>query len=457
MKQKWFFSILCLLFAVLLLLGCAAPPPSQSTVSSNTPNETPLAKTSRFTDVSSDDWFYNHVLWAVDAGYFSGTSPTTFQPNEPMNRAMFVTVLANGESISPKLYQNTRYSDVEPDSWYAAPVEWATTWGLANGTGTGEFSFEPLSLETFSPTAPITRQDGAVILYNYLRKLGVEPTLQEGAAGQFSDAGEIASYAQTPLDWAVASGVMKGDQGKLRPQGTLTRAETAALLQNFVSVLPEGAALPECPVKPVPDSAYEIHQQVYTYQIPQIELEGVDTQEVNQAINGTYFDTLNWIQKNYTSGLGPICWEIGYYTSISDEVLSIVTYSRTNELESISFKVFNVDMTTGQQLDSATLLERAGYTREQYQQASRSALEKAFDKYVSFWGNSVGGNPDPDGTLRNWTLNPENYPSDLSTRIDYNLENSQLHLDSSGRLWFIGCVFHADGPQKRYVALPLEF
>lgn len=457
MKRKWFFSILCLLFAVLLLLGCTTPPSSQSTVSSSSPGETPPVKSSRFTDVSPDDWFYSSVMWAVDSGYFSGTSSTTFHPGEPMNRAMFVTVLANGESISPKLYQNTRFSDVEPDSWYAAPVEWAATWGLATGTGTGEFSFEPLSLETFSSTAPINRQDGAVILYNYLRKLGVDCTFQKGAVDQFSDAGEIASYAEKALDWAVTSGVMKGDQGKLRPQGTLTRAETAALFQNFASTLPEGAALPQCPVKPVPDSAYEIQQQAYTYQVPQIELEGVDTQAVNEAINGTYFDTLNWIQKNFTSGIAPVCWEIGYYTSISDEVLSIVTYSRTNELDSISFQVFNVDMTTGQQLDSAALLERAGYTPEQYQQAARNALEKAFDKYVSFWETSVGGDPDPDGTLRNWTLDPESASSDLSTPIDYNLENSQLHLDSSGRLWFIGCVFHAAGSQRRYVALPLEF
>lgn len=35
------------------------------------------------------------------------------------------------------------------------------------------------------------------------------------------------------MQWAVGSGLMNGDNGALRPQGTATRAEVAAMLMRF--------------------------------------------------------------------------------------------------------------------------------------------------------------------------------------------------------------------------------
>ena len=46
-----------------------------------------------FSDVKTTDWFYDSVAFAVQKGLFSGTSDTTFSTNEPMTRAMLVTVL----------------------------------------------------------------------------------------------------------------------------------------------------------------------------------------------------------------------------------------------------------------------------------------------------------------------------------------------------------------------------
>ena len=61
---------------------------------------------------------------------FSGTSSTTFSPEEPMTRGMFVTVLGNKAKIDPKDYFTSSFSDVKAGIWYAPQVEWAVQNGL---------------------------------------------------------------------------------------------------------------------------------------------------------------------------------------------------------------------------------------------------------------------------------------------------------------------------------------
>ena len=458
MKKKTFATTLCVLLSVLLLFGCAAAPvSSREPAVQSLPEKDPLSVSQEqdpFTDVSPSDWFYDHVMWTVDAGYFSGTTDTTFEPHSPMSRAMLVTVLANREGIAPNLYQDCRFSDVESGAWYAQPVEWAATWGIVSGTGMGEFTYNTLTLETFSPAAPLTRQDGAVILYNYLKKLGMDATVQEGAADQFSDAGEISSYARTALDWAVSAGILKGDSGKLRPQGTLTRAEAAALLHSFLDLLPEGTVLGDFPVKPIQDILFKANGQIYTYRIPQIQLDNVDTKPIHDAINETYFETLSWVQENAGSGYSPFCSQIGYFTGMTHGVLSLVTFDRTNE--ALDYLVWNVDTATGQQIDSASLLERSGYTLEEYQRAARGALEKAFNNFEAYYLEGLECNPYLDPFLREMTLYPASYgfedweppAGEPFFGEPHSMQGAQLFVDSSGQLWMVGnlarCRFRAE-------------
>ena len=84
---------------------------------------------------------------------FSGTSATTFAPNSPMTRGMFVTVLGNKAKIDPKDYPTSSFSDVKAGVWYAPNVEWAAQNGIVNGTGGGKFS----------PGKSVTREQMAVM------------------------------------------------------------------------------------------------------------------------------------------------------------------------------------------------------------------------------------------------------------------------------------------------------
>ena len=65
------------------------------------------ATVSDFTDVKPGSWYYNAVQYAVDNGLFSGTSGTTFSPEQGMTRGMFVTVLGRKNGVDASEYSGT--------------------------------------------------------------------------------------------------------------------------------------------------------------------------------------------------------------------------------------------------------------------------------------------------------------------------------------------------------------
>lgn len=92
-----------------------------------------------FSDVSSDGWYVNAIYYMKSGGYMQGTTTTTFEPDITMSRAMFVQVLYNMEGAQSVDYILT-FSDT-PESWYSPAVRWACAEGLV--TGTTETTFSP--------------------------------------------------------------------------------------------------------------------------------------------------------------------------------------------------------------------------------------------------------------------------------------------------------------------------
>ena len=105
-----------------------------------------------FGDVADTDWYYQHVFWASESGVMNGTSDTAFDPDAPMTRAMFVTTLFNWEQVEDLNYRGSRFQDVDAEAWYAAPIEWAASYGIVSGTGQGEFTFTTPCLLYTSPS-----------------------------------------------------------------------------------------------------------------------------------------------------------------------------------------------------------------------------------------------------------------------------------------------------------------
>lgn len=113
----------------------------------------PKSTVNPFKDVSSSDYYYNAVLWAIENGITTGVSADRFAPGATVSRAQTVTFLyrANGSPAA----SGASFSDVAADEYYANAVAWAVRSGITTGTGNGKFS----------PNADCTRGQIVTLLY----------------------------------------------------------------------------------------------------------------------------------------------------------------------------------------------------------------------------------------------------------------------------------------------------
>lgn len=172
-----------------------------------------------FEDLVPGAWYYKELRGSLEAGVMQGVGGGRFAPSEPMTRAMVVQTLYNLEG-QPKTAGKAVFTDVAEEAWYQAAVLWAKTEGLVNGVTETEFA----------PDDPMSRQELAAVLWRYAGSPGVSGTLE-----QFADADQAASFAREPLIWMTSQGLLQGAGGSLLPKNTVTRVETAVILQRFTA------------------------------------------------------------------------------------------------------------------------------------------------------------------------------------------------------------------------------
>ena len=208
-KQRILSFLLAMVMTVSLLPGTAL-----------------AAKTEDFTDVSKNDWFYKYVDFVADEKYFVGTSETTFSPEMPMTRAMFVVVLAALEGV--KVDNNVApFADVSAGTWYSGAVKWAADNGVVAGVGGGKFA----------PDTAISREQMAVMMNAYVdwhsEKHG-EDHREKAQVESFGDADDVSSWAVKGVENCRGWGLIAGaPDGNFYPQNTATRAEVATVIYNL--------------------------------------------------------------------------------------------------------------------------------------------------------------------------------------------------------------------------------
>ena len=242
-----------------------------------------------FTDVPSGAWYYNAVAYAYANNLFSGTSETTFSPEVSMTRSMFVTVLGRlageseytgntgiltGSSVNIRQEANTsskvvgtthkyqivkilgstsadgytwynietggktgyirgdfikaykgNLSDLTDGNYYTGYTQWAYLSGILDGVASG----------SFNPLANVTREEMAIMIYNYVAKYGVKlKTVNEQTS--FADDYNISSQAKRTAIYALQQwGVLNGTgDGNCAPKGTVTRSQVAQIFMNLL-------------------------------------------------------------------------------------------------------------------------------------------------------------------------------------------------------------------------------
>ena len=183
-----------------------------------------IYRSDSFADVSDNVWYCEHVVYAYAHGLINGMSPTAFEPNTRMSRAMLVTVLWRLEG-APEADGESAFTDLTQD-WYRAAVEWANGAGIVLG----------VSSDRFAPDEDVTREQIAAVMYRYAEYKGMDTSVR-ARLDAFRDAGEISDWARDAISFAVRIGLMKGmSETTFNPRGYATRAEVVTILHRYMEM-----------------------------------------------------------------------------------------------------------------------------------------------------------------------------------------------------------------------------
>lgn len=152
-------------------------------------------------------WAREAIVFTTQRELTRGMTQTEFMPERPASRAMVFTLLARmtGDPL-PQTQGN----------WYDGAVRWAVAQGLSDGA---------------RPEAPVERQELVTLLWRWAGR----PKARSSLEG-FTDVRAVSAYAREPMAWAVENGILTGrTDATVDPHAGATRAETAVILQRFIT------------------------------------------------------------------------------------------------------------------------------------------------------------------------------------------------------------------------------
>lgn len=173
------------------------------------------AEAAGFVDVPGGSYYEDAVDWLVDQGITSGTSPTTFSPDDPTLRAQMAAFLWRfGFEYEGAAHT---FVDVPGGSYYDEAVGWLLLHRITTGT----------SPSTYGPTLEVTRAQMAVFLWRFAGEpepFGPHP---------FTDVPANAWYEKA-VAWLVERGITSGTSPTTySPDAVVTRAQMATFLWRF--------------------------------------------------------------------------------------------------------------------------------------------------------------------------------------------------------------------------------
>ena len=175
--------------------------------------------------------------------YIVGYEDGTVMPQKQITRAEVATIFYRllKEDVRDENTTNVSdFSDVKSSDWYGTTVATLADMGIVKGYEDG----------TFRPNAPITRAEFAAIATRFFEETGAtyEP-------GTFTDVTGSEWFAGAIMD-AVNLGLIGGyEDGTVRPNNNITRAEACAIVNRTLGRVPDADhLLPEDEMKTWPDN-----------------------------------------------------------------------------------------------------------------------------------------------------------------------------------------------------------
>ena len=187
-----------------------------------------IVEAKKLPDVKAGSWYEKVVYRAVALGLMGGYDTGKFGPDDNVTRGQIAVMLWNMAGRPAAGAGAKNFPDVKSGAFYYAAVRWASSAGVVNGNADG----------TFRPNDEVTREQLAVMLSNYAKKVGGLEV--KGSAADYAsmkDAAKVSGYARAAVGWCFRSKILSGSNGEILPQGKTTRAQAAKMLVFLYDML----------------------------------------------------------------------------------------------------------------------------------------------------------------------------------------------------------------------------
>lgn len=204
----------------------------------------------RFYDIPASAWYRDDAIEANRRGLISGMAPFQFSASTPLTRAMVVHILAKLSAVDTSTFDSAPFTDVAPTAWYAKSINWAYHYNVVSGIDETHFNPNaPVTREQFLsilmryaenyahitvPSEPLTFSDTASISAYAVRWL------------------EKANSITVEKNGKTVRLLSGYSDNTLRPKNQLTRAEGVAFVIRFALYLDDVTA-EEPPSEPPED------------------------------------------------------------------------------------------------------------------------------------------------------------------------------------------------------------
>ena len=175
----------------------------------------------RFTDVI-DHWAEDYIEYLHKEGIVNGITEELFKPDISTKRGDFAIVLSRMLNLK-KGYMT--FDDVNSNSYYAQAIANCASANIFIGYGDG----------TFKPEQTISREEMMVVMAKLFAGSNYDfASLDNSVLDKFADGSNVSLWAVPYVSYLADNNVIVGDNGNIRPQDNITRAEMASIIYNYM-------------------------------------------------------------------------------------------------------------------------------------------------------------------------------------------------------------------------------
>ncbi|WP_025677245.1 OmpL47-type beta-barrel domain-containing protein [Paenibacillus polymyxa] len=175
-------------------------------------------KKNRFDDIDKT-FNKDKINELADNGILKGVNETTFEPNRPVTRVEFTSMLVRSLKLSQEPEVSLSFKDINPTAWYIDPLKSAIKSQVARG----------FSSTVFAPDQLIKREQAAKMVNNVVK------ATSEVNNNIYTDTSNIVEWAREDVLGLTQDNLVQGyPDGSFRPKQSITRAEAAEMIFNML-------------------------------------------------------------------------------------------------------------------------------------------------------------------------------------------------------------------------------